>query len=173
MTGKAVWRATALGGLALIALSVFPGVARGEGSQGNQRFVITTSSLAGTGRVVAVGPFSGVGEYRLLSHTDNPDGTSTDFDEFVFPEGRVFFSDTYTVQIGRAGSSCTWLIDVEGEYTITGGDGAYAGASGGGTFTAMGEFVAGRDESGTCLGFDMPPVAFTEVVEGVGTTVLS
>jgi hypothetical protein len=166
------WKATIVALLALGAVSVVPGVARANDGAGNQRFVITASDVDGTGRVVATGPFSGVGDYHLLTHTDNPDGTSTDTDEFELPEGRVFFTDTYTFDIRPEGHSCTWLIEIKGTYTVTGGTGTFTGAAGGGTFTAVGVFVAGRDDAGACLGLDSPPVAFSEVVRGTGTTTL-
>ncbi len=165
-------RAVLVASLVLVAPGGLPGPAHAEDSTGNQQFVITAHALDGTGRVVAMGPFYGVGEYRLVSHQDNPDGTSTDMDEFDLPEGKVFFSDTYTVRIAPAGQSCTWLIEIEGTYTITGGTGAFSGVWGGGTFAASGVFVAGRDEAGACLGLDSPPVAFSEVVTGTGTTTL-
>lgn len=155
--------------LALIAVGA-PRLAQAEDGTANQAFVITVHNIDGTGRVVASGPISGVGEYRLLSHVDNPDGTSTDMDEFDLPDGKVLFSDTYTVQIRQDGQSCTWLIKAEGTYTLTGGTQAFTGAVGSGTFTASGVFVAGRDEAGECVGLDSRPVAFSEVVRGAGTT---
>jgi hypothetical protein len=158
--------------LLLVALTAFPGVARAAEPGGNQTFVITAHQLDGTGRVVAVGPFNGAGEYRLLNQQANPDGTSTDTDEFDLPDGKVFFTDTYTVVLRPAGESCTWLIQIEGTYTVTGGTGAFTGVTGGGTFTASGVFVAARDEAGNCLQLDVPPVSFSEVVTGTGTTTL-
>ncbi len=148
-------RSLRLATVAVIALGAFPGLARADDATGKQSFVITAHALDGSGQVVASGPFSGVGEYRLVAHQDNPDGTSTDTDEFDLPDGKVFFSDTYTVAVRPTGESCTWRLEIEGTYTVTGGTGAFTAITGSGTFTATGVFVA-----------------FSEVVRGSGTTTL-
>lgn len=158
--------------VAVVALCACAGSARAEKGTGNQAFVITAHAVDGTGQVVASGPFSGVGEYRLLGHQDNPDGTATDTDEFDLADGKVFFTDTYTLGVRPAAESCTWLIEIEGTYTVTGGTEAFTGITGSGTFTATGVLVAGRDEQRQCLGLDSPPLAFSEVVRGSGTTTL-
>jgi hypothetical protein len=45
--------------------------------------------------------------------------------EFDLPDGKVFFSDTYAVVIRPEGQSCTWLIEIEGAYTLTAGSGTF------------------------------------------------
>jgi hypothetical protein len=137
----------------------------------NQRFVITATDLSGTSTLLATGPFHGVGTDHLVSHTDNPDGTSTDTDQFDLPAGMVFLRDTYRAEITTDPDSCVTRITVQGTYSLTGGTGAYSGATGAGTFSAAGTLVAHREEAG-CLGFDAPPRAFVEIVRGTGTTTL-
>lgn len=137
-----------------------------------QRFVLVATDLSGTGHLVASGPVHGVGTDTVISHTENPDGTFTDVDRFDLPGGQVVIHDTYRVELATGDRSCTTHIAVEGTWSIAMGTGAFAGATGGGTFTAHGVFVAGRAASGDCLGLDSPPVAFTQVVRGVGTASL-
>lgn len=153
-------------GLVLAAAAPAPASA----SPPNERFVLVAADIGGSARLVATGPVSGVGTDTVLGHTDNADGTFTDTDRFDLPTGQVFLSDTYTVEITTEAGSCSSIIDVHGTWTVTGGNGAFTGVTGGGTFIAAGVFVAGRDSSGQCLGFDAPPRAYAEVVRGTGTT---
>jgi hypothetical protein len=146
--------------------------AAGGSAHPNQRFVLVATDL-GQGRLVASGPIHGVGTDTVVDHTDNPDGSSTDTDRFELPDGQVLLRDTYIFTVTTDGQSCASDISVEGTWTIVSGTGAYAGATGGGNFTAHGIFVAGREPSGGCLGFDSPPVAFSQVVRGVGTVDLA
>ncbi len=140
-----------------------------------QTFVIVAHELGtGSGRLVTTGPIHGVGTDTVVAHLDNPDGTFTDTDRFDLPDGQVELTDTYTADITFDPASCRYTIAVAGTYRISGATGAFTGATGGGTFTSHGLIVTGRDPSGACLGLDSgaPPIAYTEVARGVGTTTL-
>ncbi len=54
-------------------------------------------------------------------------------------------------------NTCTATTHGGGKWTVTGGTGAYTGASGGGRFTEPGTVFAQRSTSGACRGDKTPP----------------
>ena len=54
-------------------------------------------------------------------------------------------------------NTCTATTHGSGTWTVTGGTGAYAGATGGGHFTEPGTVLAQRAPDGTCRGDRTPP----------------
>src|SRR2546421_6805487 len=127
--------------------------------------VVITFDMASSAPAVAVatGPISGTGvDLTLSSRSVGRDGrVSHDIDALVFNNGSVLIKD-----VGRDSSTfnlatCTGTIAEAGNFVITGGTGAYAGAKGAGLFTVTGTIhfpvVAGGCD------FDHP--------SGVGTVV--
>ena len=76
----------------------------------------------------------------------------------------------YTERITTNPLTCISTSRDEGTYMLVGGTRAFAGASGGGTFTVNGTFIGARGARG-CLA-DAPPVNAVLVLRGVGTTYL-
>ena len=105
---------------------------------GSQRFIIFGQDEGGT--VVATGAISGVGEDIE---------TSEDTDTFRFPQGDVNIDHPQT-----GGSedfnevACIGRFTFSGTYDITSGTGAYAQATGEGTYTGRGIFIGRRTAEG-------------------------
>lgn len=145
-------------GVALGAWLVVAGPAMAATS-GDQTFTIVGEDNTGT--VVASGPITGVG-------TDVE--TSDTTDTFVFDAGSITIS-----HIDNPGgtqsfnpTTCIGRGTFTGNYTITSGTGAYANATGSGTYSGRFFFVGDRDETGQCAeegGFSF----FTVRVSGTTT----
>ncbi len=116
---------------------------------GSQRFTVLFSGE--TGKVFAAGVINGAGTDVELSSTDNPDGSSSGVDQFVFPQGTL--TVTHFENPGEFSfnpRSCVGRFSFTGTFTVTGGTGAYAGATGSGTDVGSGVFVAKRNPDGSC-----------------------
>ena len=129
---------------------------------GPQRFVLTFSgplarALANDPgrRVIASGVITGVGEEEFLSQGPGPSpGTFVGASNFVFPEGTVGVEVEGTVAEQHFGpGGCFLRNTISGSFTITGGTGAFAGATGGGTFTGV-NLVFGSVSDGGCSADD-------------------
>ena len=114
-----------------------------------QTFVLYNagSTFGGENTVVASGAISGIGTERIL--TDNSSqGTQEFTSELVFPDGTVTMdvhgSDTTTVDPRTCAGNVTGHVT----WTITGGTGAYDGATGSGTGRYTDRFVLQRDANG-------------------------
>ena len=104
--------------------------------------------------VVAKGPVHGVGfATQIEKHVGKKD---VNYVTLHFDRGTVRLT---------AAERLTWKIDVKrcvghadggGTYTITGGTGAYVGATGKGTFTTVGTAFAQRSATGECRGEKTP-----------------
>ena len=120
---------------------------------GTQRFTIvfTGNPRAGVlGRVVATGPVTGVGTDATIAQDPHPDGSETDTDLLTFPGGTITIRDTDPADAFHFNErTCTATISTTaGTYTIVGGTGAYAGATGSGTFSAKGIVLFDRVPGG-------------------------
>jgi hypothetical protein len=93
------------------------------------------------GTVIGTGPITGVG-------TDFESETE-ESSVFQFPAGSVSLDHPQT---GGSDSfneiACVARFEFEGTYDITGGTGAYAGASGSGTYRGRGIFIGTRTAQG-------------------------
>jgi hypothetical protein len=103
--------------------------------------------------VVASGPISGVG---TLTQTD---GENVHYVTLHFDQGSVSLEARATAEGWKSVDprTCTARRVGRGTFTITGGTGAYEGATGEGTFTQGGIAIAQRTRSGKCLGEKTPP----------------
>lgn len=120
------------------------------------------------GRVVASGVINASGTARQISLVPNPDGSVTGTNIYSFPDGDI------TVRFTGAPTSfefdpvrCINRFTAAGTFDILGGTGAYAGASGGGTFTSEGRNILTRTASGCS-----PPSYEVTRVHDVGTITL-
>ncbi|MGI9120845.1 MAG: hypothetical protein ACR2G7_12120 [Acidimicrobiales bacterium] len=111
----------------------------------NQRFTVVAAPPA-PDRVVASGVLNDTGTDSKTVQP-GPGGTLTitatwSFHKgtlFVVAHGKVISQDTNT-------SACIRTERVGGTFEITGGDGAYQGVTGGGTFTARNLFIGTRSD---------------------------
>lgn len=128
-------------GIVLIVFMTSPAMAQ------TPRTETFTIILAGgdnaPGTVVASGPISGVGKDVSIGGGDTH--------AFVFPQGRVFTVATFTSETPTDDPLTCVQTDVfGGTFLITGGTGAFAGATGSGTFTGDGTIVTSRRHNGGC-----------------------
>lgn len=143
--------------VAVVALTGMSGTALAQ-SGGNQRFILVyagpyTAEGGAPGRVVAFGPITGAGDIVDESfEVDEETGTFTVVSRLVFPEGDVVLTgkgeeDFFTFDP----RTCVGRSRFSGTFEVTGGTGAFEGATGSGTFTGRSTFIADRDpETGEC-----------------------
>ena len=112
-------------------------------TQGSQRFIVFGSGSGDdvTFRVFAVGPITGVGTFE---ETDDPDVVL-----FRFPQGTVTLdSPTGEESEEFDERTCTGSFTFSGPFTITGGTGAFQGATGSGHVQGQGRFIGERTPTG-------------------------
>lgn len=155
----------------LTAMLVFAGPARATTGTETFKIVFTGDPRSGMlGRVVASGVITAVGTDETIAEDPHPDGSETDTDVFTFPGGTITLVDTDPGDIFQFDPrSCTARIGTDaGTFTVIGGTGRYAGASGGGTFTARGLVIFDR----TADGCSEEPRSFFAIITGTGTVSL-
>lgn len=158
--------ATLVGGLALLAS---PGQAFAE--TGSQRFTIIQVG-GGPSRIVATGVITGVGT-EVDNRTQVPPGSPFQA-TYTFSEGELFAT------VARAGrpqiefnpSSCVTTVNIVDTSTITGGTGAFQGASGSSTDTVRVTSIGARDGEGRCLPPGSPPLFEIGIIRTDGSLTL-
>jgi hypothetical protein len=133
--------------LALVAAG--PASASGGVPAGRQAFIVYSAGSSGDdgNTVIGMGPVSGFGRERVL--VDHSDETTQDFTtEYDFPAGTVALAIYGPTTSTLDPRSCAGSITGSLRWTITGGTGAYAGASGSGTGTFVDRFVAEQGPDG-------------------------
>ena len=155
--------AAALAALALGAAG-FGAVAAGASPSQNESFRVVVSN--GTGTVYAHGVFDRTGS----------DTERNSSDVFRFGNGKLVVSHPASTSTGGSYSldptTCKFTYTDTGTYTIKGGTGAYAGATGSGRYTATGSGVTMRNADGSC-NTSAPPASERQVVHAHGTISLS
>lgn len=136
----------ALAAMLGVALGVL-GTATGASAQArtNQRFIVLFSGSAGneTTRVIASGPIRGVGTFE--------DTADEDVVRFVFRNGSITLDAPSEEEDERFDErTCSGSFRFSGPWRIIEGTGAYAGASGSGTFEGQGKFFGERVPGGGC-----------------------
>jgi len=158
--------ATLVGGLSLLAS---PGQAIAE--TGSQRFTIIQVG-DGPHRIVATGLITGVGT-EVDNRTQVPPGSPFQA-TYTFSEGELFAT------VARAGrpqiefnpSSCVTTVNIVDTQRITGGTGAFHGASGSSTDTISVTSVGARDSEGRCLPPGSPPLFEIGIIRTEGSLTL-
>lgn len=144
-------------GFLVLCLAVWLGTSGSAlAESGRQDFVITyAGSLAAAltnspGRtVIATGVITGVGEEEFLSQQEGPSGTFVGSSNFVFPEGSVTVSVEGVAEPHFFGpGGCFIRNTIRGTYEITGGTGAFSGASGSGEFSGVNIVLASPSDTG-------------------------
>jgi hypothetical protein len=170
---KSIKKVTALIGsaVALTLLAAGPVSALGERSR-SQTFVLygAGSTFDHPISVFAAGPISGVGSFEIVEERSGPHGD--DFTaELIFPgRGTVTMEVRGQSSITLDPTSCAGSQTGRVHWTITGGTGQFANASGSGTGTYTGRFVVERGASG-CV--EDHPVVSVFVARLTGTASLS
>lgn len=97
--------------------------------------------------IIAIGPVSGVGREEIVDDRSGED--TQDFTtRWIFPTGSVTLEVRGTTTTTFDPTSCAGVVTGTIEWTITGGTGAYAGATGGGSGTLVNRFVTQREPGG-------------------------
>lgn len=157
----------AMAAVLLGALALVVGAAPALAATGPQTFVVFAQGPPGTPRsVVAAGPITGIGTVQPLG----PATATSAKVAYVFPQGTVFVNVNFTDVDGFEPQppECLASDPLVGTFQIVGGTGAFAGATGGGTFSAPVNLVALTPLDGDCV----PPVVFTvtdRVFDGTAT----
>lgn len=150
--------------LACVAALALHGTAAAD--TGTQRFHVVYAGPLQPGQpptstVIASGLINGKGYERVISQGPGPQPNTN---EFVFPDGSLRFSWTATFEHRFIAAACVAINSYTGHWTITGGTGAYAGATGEGVL--RGHNVISGDR--TSQGCTEPDRAVSNV-HGVGT----
>ena len=99
--------------------------------------------------VTASGAITARGTDIAMGDEEDPDtGTLTLKDEFAFSDGSLFVTATGRIDFSFNPQSCVRSNTFDGTYEITGGTGAYAGVSGGGSYSGRLVFIERAPGSG-------------------------
>ncbi len=144
--------------VAAISLVGLPGSA--FAATGSEAISVRTFSQGGqTIRYVeAEGPITGSGTETVLTTAIFPRGAREVTVEWDFGQGAVFATMKIQQTVVAAGPpTCITVVQFTGTFEITGGTGAYEGASGSGTLTGEGRvFLTFNPSTGRCAG---PPTS--------------
>lgn len=157
--------ATAVGALALVAAMSAPAAAATSGSQ---TFVVAFRNT--TGSVAAYGVVNGSGSVaNVVPEVINPDFTFVETDRLTLSGGTIdvrFAGQVNPSAFSPDPRTCVAKTTGSGNWTIVGGTGAYAGASGGGTFTFPAYLFYGPTAQG-CTSEPTLTLAFVTAVGNV------
>src|SRR3954447_24700714 len=145
--------ATAAGIAVLVASATLSAPA--NAATGAQSWVMNGPTVRGTdhtARISASGPIRGAGV--LTQEYAETDAGPVVRAVWHLPHGTVDAEASEDFAVDFDPTACRGTAHASGTWTITGGSGAYAGASGHGTFTGSGTIVGARDARGRCLGPD-------------------
>ncbi len=167
MTIKKFAAAAIVGGLALMTS---PNQVLAETSR-TQRFTVLIPA-EGPGTVIATGVVTGVGS-EVDTREQVPPGSPFQA-TYTFPEGQLFATVAAAgrPQVEFNPGNCVTTINLVDTATITGGTGAFEGASGSSTDTVRVISVAGRGDDGRCLGPEHPPIFELGIIRSEGTLTL-
>ncbi|MDQ6949577.1 MAG: hypothetical protein M3256_25845 [Actinomycetota bacterium] len=162
----------AAGAFATLLLAIV-GLGGSAGAQpvNNERILIIFTVADAPGRVIAVGPVSGTGVTKLLSHDEGPNGSFTDVYSLKLGSGSIVFTQTGTEDFPFDAASCSATASGQGTFTLGGGTGAFSGVTGSGRFSQRGKIIGSRSSSGACLGPDSgaAPAALVVIEDAAGT----
>lgn len=124
---------------------------------------------ANTGTVVAQGLITGAGREEN-NRLQVPRGGPFQV-EFSFAEGDLYQTITPAgpPQVDFNPTTCVARLTFAHTAVVTGGTGAYEGATGGGTAIANLTVIRGRNADGTCLPDTAPPIFEMSYVKATGT----
>ncbi len=151
-------RTAAVGAAAAVTFAMFltapAASAHGPDTQNFRLMFTTQNGVDQPARVIAKGPIAGAG---IETQTEEEVGDQQiSYAVMHLPDGDVsaIFRENFTWSINLR--ACMARGTGGGTFTITGGTGAYTGATGHGTFADRGTLIGARDSGGRCLGPDSP-----------------
>lgn len=161
------------GALALTATAALALAASALGASGHQKIVLTDTSSHGKQspiHVLAAGPLTGSGTAVLADSSSN---SRVDHLTVRFPKGvlRLVAIEKHT-KVTPHLTSCYAVNTGEGSWTISGGSGAYRGATGRGTYERHGVLYGAHSASGACIGRSAPPARTRERIVLTGSVTL-
>jgi hypothetical protein len=139
--------ASAVAVLGLVLTGVSPATAA---TSGDQNWVVITTPGSPT-RVVASGVLNAAGTVTDFLTLNFTNGTFDNFAVQAYPNGTLSYHGMGTFTLTIDPRSCIGRGDVVGPFVITGGTGAYTGASGSGTAFITLYFVFDRNPDGSCV----------------------
>ena len=146
--------AKAVTGAVMLAVTVVGFQETALAETGRQRFHITYAGPFDPAdpparRLTAMGPIEGRGIDLLISQGPGPEpNTFESAGQMVFPEGTLFLAYTGTFEFRFNARACRATTTVSGSWVITGGTGAYTGATGQGTFEGRNILTGERTPDG-------------------------
>ena len=138
----------------MLAVTVLGSQETALAETGRQRFHITYAGPFDPADpparpVIAVGPIEGRAIDLLISQGLGPEpNTFESAGQMVFPEGTLFLAYTGTFEFRFNAHACRATTTVSGNWVITGGTGAYTGATGQGTFRGRNILTGKRTPNG-------------------------
>ena len=133
---------------ACVSLASHSGVAHAE-TASPQVFVVYAVGAPGTPRtVVAAGAINAVGTVIIGGSQPGPGGSLLQQTTWVFPQGSLFVTLTYTSTTTIDPQLCSSTSHLTGTWQITGGTGQYSGATGSGTISGPNSAYFTRDAEG-------------------------
>jgi hypothetical protein len=162
-------------GVALMIGATFVGASSASATDNAQRIQAHFSGHGGVDNptmVNASGPVSGIGYATQVDTGEAPDG-GTGVVTLHFAHGDLVADfNEFNFQMKFNPMACAAGTTSQGTMTVTGGTGAYAGASGALTFTTSGQIVGERGARGECLAMQAPPKFDNVLLVAVGTVSL-
>lgn len=144
-------------------------------SETDQRFVMTMHSRDGADsptHVTATGPVQGTGTETQTYLGRSPEGYTLIRFTLHLPDGTLTADAVEDHTLSFDPRSCTATGYGTGTWDVVEGTGAYAGATGGGTFEATSRIVGQRDERGECVGRRQSPRVVETTLKAVGSVAL-
>ena len=156
---------------AVLVAAAIAGIAHAGSSGSAQRFTFSGKTIQGKDlpiRVSAAGPITARGTARMVERPKTTIGA------FLFPKGNVNVRFVHGPTRAHPDLvKCRATIDARGAYTISGGTGPYARATGRGTYTETRVLVGARNSAGACVGGpNSTPSSVTVVATMMGTVTL-
>lgn len=153
---------------AIFGLAVAGTAGPATAATGTQEFTVVKIGT-NTGTVVARGVITGAGREEN-NRLQVPRGGPFQV-EFTFPQGKVFQTITPVgaPEIEFNPTTCVARVRIFDTTEITGGTGAYAGATGSGVANAVLTIIRGRNADGSCLDATAPPTFEMSQVKATGT----
>lgn len=153
---------------ALILSAAIAGIAHAGASGSAQRFTFTGKTIRGKDlpiHVSATGLITAPGTARMVEHPKTTTGA------FLFPKGNINVRFLHgPTQAHPNLAKCRATIDARGTYTISGGTGPYAHATGNGTYTETRTLIGARNSAGACIGGpNSTPASVTATATMIGT----
>lgn len=155
----------------LVGVIAAPASAQTTGPQTFKGLVVTSGATGErqvlASPIVAKGVFTDGHLVEVDNLPGDPENVSRD--DLVFRQGTFHLvSENVDVQFSLDPGTCRFTVDIQQVGTITGGTGAFTGASGSSTGSVHATGAAARNPDGSC-NLDVAPLREQDVIAGSGT----